>query len=172
MENTDDDWKSTTAARIGRAVKDRRDNLGLSAVRLAEQCAKLGHPIHRVTISKIEKGRGSFEIADLLILAAALEVPPILLLYPDLPDGEVEVRPGRRERSSKAMSWFADGKGQFKRDIEDVRTYVELKAKVGAANLLAKTNYSTDDIEELDEMRDELEGLRGWLRDRGYTVDD
>lgn len=102
MENN---WKAENAARIGRAVHSMRKGR-FTAEQLALRCGELGHPIHRTTITKIENGRGSFELADLLILAAALGIPPILLLYPDIPDGDVEVIPSHAVSSSDAMQWF------------------------------------------------------------------
>lgn len=109
MENN---WKAETAARIGRAVKSARHGR-FTAEQLAKRCGELGHPIHRTTITKIEGGRGSFEVADLLILAAALEVPPILLLYPDIPDGPVDVIPGFPIPSDHAVDWFTGDGGSI-----------------------------------------------------------
>jgi hypothetical protein len=42
----------------------------------------------------------------LLVLAAALGIPPILLIYPAIPDGLVEALPGWDVASSEAMHWF------------------------------------------------------------------
>lgn len=40
------------------------------------------------------------------MLAAALGVPPVALLFPNLPDGDVEVLPGQVMSSADAMRWF------------------------------------------------------------------
>ena len=48
-----------------------------------------------------------------MVLAAALEVPPVELLFPDLPDGEVEALPGRVTTSWQAVQWFS-GESQGK----------------------------------------------------------
>ncbi|BBY19016.1 hypothetical protein MLIT_46080 [Mycolicibacterium litorale] len=60
-------------------------------------------------IAKLDSGhRGEvLSVAELLIIAAALEVPPVTLLYPNLPDGEVERTPGKVETALSAVRWFA-----------------------------------------------------------------
>ncbi len=78
----------------------------MTAVQLSARCEELGLPIHRTTLSKIEKGRSSFDLAELIILARALNVPPLELIYPDLPDGMTEVWPSTDARSIDAAQWF------------------------------------------------------------------
>jgi transcriptional regulator with XRE-family HTH domain len=57
--------------------------------------------ISRTQIANYESGRKkNLDIAELLILAAALDVPPLVLLYPDLPAGKVEIIPDRPGTSS------------------------------------------------------------------------
>ncbi|AXK74715.1 hypothetical protein AVZ31_22885 [Mycolicibacterium neoaurum] len=60
-------------------------------------------------IAKLDSGhRGSvLSIAELIVIAAALDVPPIALLYPELPDGMVEVVPGESISSIDAVRRFA-----------------------------------------------------------------
>lgn len=105
MENTGDVWHRATAERLGTAIAKARKAAGLSAQGLAERCAELGAPIHRVTISKIENGRGRFDLGEWLILARALDVPPMALLFPALPDGQVEMLPGVVQTSWEAYRW-------------------------------------------------------------------
>lgn len=55
----------------------------MSAQDLADACADLGHPIPRNVIANMESGRRStLPLVDVLVLAAALRTPPVLLLYP------------------------------------------------------------------------------------------
>lgn len=80
----------------------------MTAQRLAERCKELGVPIHRTTITKIENGRPRFDLGELLVLAAALEVPPALLVFPGYPDQEVEqLIPGLNASSDSAVDWLA-----------------------------------------------------------------
>lgn len=105
MGNIGDEWHRATAERVGGAVAKARRVAGLSAQALADRCAELGAPIHRVTVTKIENGRARFDLGELLILAQALDVPPMTLVYPDMPDGEVEVLPGVIQTSWEAYRW-------------------------------------------------------------------
>lgn len=65
-------------------------------------------------IANYESGRKkSLDIAELVAIAAALEVPPIALLYPGLPDADVEVLPGQHVSSIVAVLRFS---GELDRD--------------------------------------------------------
>ncbi len=79
----------------------------LSAEGLAERVSALGYPYSRSALVNLEYGRRrSIDLGELLVLAAALEVPPMLLLYPDLADGPVEALPGVTTTSIRAAQWF------------------------------------------------------------------
>ena len=102
-------WELELSGRVGAAVQARRKALKLTALDLADKCRGLGYPITRVAISKIETNnrRGKLDVAELLVLAVALEVPPALLLFRDFPDGHVETVPGRETESRVAVKWFS-----------------------------------------------------------------
>ncbi|OHT93189.1 helix-turn-helix domain-containing protein [Mycobacterium syngnathidarum] len=89
-------WELTLSKRVGETVQRLRAELGLTAMQLSERTRELGYPISRVAISKIESNSraGKLDVAEWIVLAYALDVPPGALLYPDLPDGSVEVLPG------------------------------------------------------------------------------
>lgn len=89
-------WEEALAERVGKAVQRLRTELGLTAVQLSERTRELGYPITRVALTKIENNSraGKLDVAEWVVLAYALDVPPGALLYPDLPDGPVEVLPG------------------------------------------------------------------------------
>lgn len=86
-------WAESLVRRAGRAIKAARG--GKSAAWLSERTAQLGYRISPTVIAKLDSGhRGSvLSIAELLILAAALDIPPTLLLFPTFPDGSVELLP-------------------------------------------------------------------------------
>ncbi|MGX4711108.1 helix-turn-helix domain-containing protein [Rhodococcus ruber] len=86
----------------------------MTASELSEKTAELGYQVNRVAISKLENGNrnGKFEVAELVILAEALEIPPILLLYPDVPDGVVEYRPHLEVDSWLAINLFSGERTQ------------------------------------------------------------
>ena len=102
-------WREDLALRVGGKVQSRRKELKLTAAALAERTAKLGYPISRVAVGKIETGHreGKLDLAELVVLAAALGIPPVMLIYPDLPHGSVEVLPGFERDAADALRWFS-----------------------------------------------------------------
>lgn len=61
----------------------------MSAQALADACAAFNFPIGRGTIAKLENGgRESIGVHELVVIAAALGVPPVDLLFP----GALETR--------------------------------------------------------------------------------
>lgn len=80
---------------------------GMSAQRLADRTAELGLPVARNTIANLENGRrGSVSVAEVLVLASALNVPPIMLLLPIGRARDIEITPGRPLPVGRAIGWF------------------------------------------------------------------
>ena len=106
-------WESDLGGRIGRAVAARRTQLLLTAASLSERTKGLGYPITAATIGRIESNErsGKFEVAELLVLAAALEIPPSLLLFPGFPDGSEQVLPHVSGSSDSAVRWMSGTDG-------------------------------------------------------------
>ena len=79
-------WAESLVRRVGLAVKKARGNK--SAKWLSDETAKLGHRVSPTVIAKLDSGhRGSvLSVAELLVLAAALNIPPGLLLIPGYPN--------------------------------------------------------------------------------------
>jgi transcriptional regulator with XRE-family HTH domain len=72
----------------------------------------LGYGISRSQIANYESGRKkSLDVAELLVIAAALQVPPLQLLFPDEPDDDIEMLPGQRTSTFHATAWFTGGPG-------------------------------------------------------------
>lgn len=104
------EWSVSTHARIGTAIKNARGKR--SAQWLADRTLAMGYPMTRAQIANYESGRKqSLDVTDLVVIAAALDVPPIALLYPELPDGMVEVVPGESISSIEAVRRFTDEAG-------------------------------------------------------------
>ncbi|APE35919.1 hypothetical protein BOX37_20440 [Nocardia mangyaensis] len=103
-------WDVEMAARIGQAVKALREGRTpkLSAAKLAEATEKCGYAMTKAQISDLELGRKkTVTVPELVALGLALGVPPAQLLYPELPDGKVEVWPGVESSSIEALQWFS-----------------------------------------------------------------
>lgn len=98
-------WADGLNGRIRRAARLARGDR--TAQEIADEVTRLGYPMTRALLANFETGRKkSLDVAELIILAAALRVPPVTLLFPDLPDGEVEVLPGHRRPTQEALWWF------------------------------------------------------------------
>lgn len=106
---TNPTWERELGGRVGRAIAGRRTQLLLTAASLAQRTAALGHPLSPATISRIEANErsGRIDLAELLVLAAALEIPPMLLLFPGFPDGSEPVLPGVTASSDAAARWLS-----------------------------------------------------------------
>ncbi len=101
-------WAVRMADEIGAGVHYHRDQRGMSAQDLAERCKDLGMPsITRTVITKLEnKRRESVSTAELQVLAKALDVPAVLLLFPLGHAETVEVLPGLEADPWAAIEWF------------------------------------------------------------------
>ena len=109
MANIDsgEDWHATLAKRIGVAIMARRKEIAMTAQQLSERCRALGAPIHRTTITKIENGRPRFDLGELLVIAAALNTSPVVLVYPGPYDTQTEAIPGDFWKEFDAAQWFS-----------------------------------------------------------------
>jgi hypothetical protein len=106
VEQGGQEWVEDIHRRIAAAIKCARGNR--SAQWLADETERLGYPVSRAAIANCESGRKKgLDIAELLVLAAALQIPPVTLLFPELPDGPVEVLPGIQTSSWDAAAWFS-----------------------------------------------------------------
>lgn len=106
------DWAREMAAEIGRSVRMIRARRGLSAEHLSVRCAELGHAIPRNTIANLENGRKeTVPVHELVILAAALGVSPVELVYPVGRADKVEELPGKEQDPLMAAEWFCDERG-------------------------------------------------------------
>jgi len=103
------DWGTDWTARIGQVILELRKARGMSAQDLADRCSELGYPIPRSTIANMEtRARKTVPVQEIAVLAAALGVPPVRLLF-DLRagDAELEVTPGAMGLPIEAIGWFS-----------------------------------------------------------------
>ncbi|WP_406457048.1 helix-turn-helix transcriptional regulator [Streptomyces sp. NBC_01622] len=102
------DWMTHVGTTIAREVRRYRLARGMSAQQLSDACEKLGAPIPRTVISNIENGRRTnISVAETIVLARALRVPPIALIYPAGYEEELEYVPGKRVDPMRAVKWFS-----------------------------------------------------------------
>lgn len=164
---------------VGGLVKEHRLRLGLTREQLAERCAELGANITASVLVNIESGRPDKQtgarrrdvtVDEWLILAFALDVPPLALLLKGLPDKPVldltpdlEVGP----YGFDAINWITGEKPPADFDDERLKRWREGGLDLTAARLL--TTY-TNRLRELDHKQ----GSAAWmdvLRDLARLVD-
>lgn len=190
------EWASEQAQRVGSEVQRLRRRRNLSAVQLSERTEELGYPITRGTIAKIEGNHraGKLDVAEVVVLSAALDVPPVLLLYPAAPDGRVEALPSANCTSDKAVQWFSGESSPPQKPREDGAIRIE-RSSDGAKLLDAirkRRDFTSGPMrlfdlidkggqgEELSgetrtalqEWREEVAKLNAEIRHLGGTVDD
>jgi transcriptional regulator with XRE-family HTH domain len=113
MPNIDEGAKEFELARagwFGNAVSWRRRALNLTASELSRRTVDLGYPISRGAIAKIESNlrSGKVDVAEVLVLSAALDIPPVLLLFPQFStDRSGVVLPGVVAKEDEAVHWVS-----------------------------------------------------------------
>lgn len=101
-------WAEGLHRRVGEAIRNARDGRGMSAQQVADNTATLGYPVSRSQIANYESGRKqTLDIAELLVIAATLDVPPVSLLFGGHPDRDVEVLPGQMMQTTAALARFS-----------------------------------------------------------------
>ncbi|MFD9947662.1 helix-turn-helix domain-containing protein [Nonomuraea sp. NPDC059023] len=102
-----DDWPVTYTRTVARNVRAHREDRRMSVQALADRCTALGYPLERTNLYKLESGgRASMSVAELLVLARALNTPPMLLLVPLDGDDQVEILPGVEAPVTDAAAWI------------------------------------------------------------------
>jgi hypothetical protein len=106
VAKTEEQWSQELVRRIGAAMKAARGDR--TAKWLSDRTAELGYRVSPTVIAKLDSGhRGDvLSVAELLIIAAALEVPGLALLFPGLPDADTEKLPDKTVSAAAAMLWF------------------------------------------------------------------
>lgn len=111
-------WDEELVRRVGSEVKRLRGKR--SATWLSDRTHELGRRVPVSVIAKLDSGhRGSvLNVAELIVLAAALGVPPVSLLYPlESSSDEVDALPDWPVRTWDALTWFT-GEASLKRDLD------------------------------------------------------
>ncbi|MEB3020392.1 helix-turn-helix domain-containing protein [[Mycobacterium] crassicus] len=147
------------------AVKQRRTALRLTAAELSRRTAGLGYPISRGAIAKIESQArsGKIDVAEVLVLARALDVPPALLLFPGFAtDGPEELLPGYFARSDDAVRWVA-GSIAYPQEYElsSMRRIGDPAPPNSGVNLVEDTSLLAEALETRTSLVRYLERVEG-----------
>lgn len=155
-----DAWGQGMTETIAGEIRRWRQRRSISAQQLSDRCAVLGHPVPRNVIANLEsRRRNAITVPELIIIAMALNVPPVLLIYPLGADSAVDVAPEQGMTPWGAMRWFAaekrpsggmlGGKGQLEiadamREWEDAYAIIVLYRRHDI--LIRRYRFMRDDI--------------------------
>lgn len=111
MTPTADQWPAEMTRATGKQVRryrtDKWRSSRMSADQLAAAVTELGLPYTRAQVTNLEAGRRtSITVGEVLALAAALDVPPLLLIFPFGSSSTVEHLPGQTADTWEAAQWF------------------------------------------------------------------
>lgn len=115
-------------AAMGRRVSRYRGARGMSAQALSDRCSQIGYRIDRSVIAKLETGRRQgVTVAEVLVLAEALQVPFPLLMLPLGDADEVEILPGQVRPVTEALAWLSGdpsgGEGEWRSTTTVINQY-------------------------------------------------
>lgn len=100
-------WPERFTAGVAGEIKRYREAKGWSFQQLADACTALGYPTLRTTLANLENGRRkSITVHEVLVIAEALGVPGVQLVFPGIPYGECEYLPGKFRSAWQALRWF------------------------------------------------------------------
>jgi len=81
---------------------------GLSAQDLSDRCEALGFPLPRAVLSNLENGRReSVTLAEVIVLARALEISPLQLVAPVGRQEKLELLPSAERPTWDAARWIS-----------------------------------------------------------------
>jgi hypothetical protein len=105
---------------------------GRSAQWLSDRTHKIGYRVSRAVISDLETGRRRYlTTAELSVIAAALDIAPVALLYPGPYDEKIEALPNVEVPKHYAVQWFSgefsaitdiSDRDEYRQNMEQLRT--------------------------------------------------
>ncbi len=126
-------WGHALTQQVGRNLEAYRRERGMQILELGEACAALGYSVGRMSISSLEAGtRESVPLAEVVALAAALDLAPVDLIF-RATSATIELPPGERSAMDAASAWFAfhSPKGPASSDFRTLqRHYVSVATLV------------------------------------------
>ncbi|MDY0811624.1 helix-turn-helix transcriptional regulator [Kitasatospora purpeofusca] len=189
------DWQAGVTGRVAEAVRRFREERGMSAQDVAAACAKLGYPIARNVIANLENGRrSSIDVAEVLVLAEVLGVPPVVFLVPLGEVGEIELLPGSMYSTGDALRWVCgeqmpdhEPTNDLELRFQEIRFYnetlhglqrtisdsEEYRRKVATARDAATREVNVKLVNQFDEIigdySQEIQDRRSLMRQKGIT---
>ncbi|WP_149829045.1 helix-turn-helix domain-containing protein [Streptomyces tailanensis] len=140
-------WGAQLTTRVAEQIRRHRKAAGLTVAETADACTARGLPVPKTTITNLETGRrSSVDLAEFLVLADVLGVPPITLLFPLDTAPTVDVLPGQPVSTWNGLAWFtgetasteAAPKGSPRELLDLFRAHGDAVAAARASTSLAK----------------------------------
>jgi hypothetical protein len=148
-------WAQSDAARVGAEVKRLRGSR--TGQWLSDRTGEIGHQLSRTLISELERGNRTYiSTTELTVLAKALNVAPVALLFPGPYDDDVEITPGAKMSGIAAAEWFSgnidplseDHDAEFRRNMRDLIRARQIRAHERTRrNLLEQLKIAGDVVE-------------------------
>ncbi|MBA2641802.1 MAG: helix-turn-helix transcriptional regulator [Actinobacteria bacterium] len=138
-----------------------REKRRLTVEQLSKRITALGGHLGRVAITKIENGKRGISLDEALLLAAALNVPPPLLVFPLKRGEHVAVTPKSTIHADLATQWLA-GVGPLATTAREAIGYAEWKDAARPLRL----------YERLHDAQDAAHRAHADLRRSAYVGDD
>ncbi|GFG81651.1 helix-turn-helix domain-containing protein [Mycobacterium paragordonae] len=149
MDDTDDvSWPALLAQRLGELIYAARKARNMTAVKLAEEAEKIGVPIHRVAITRIERGEQSVAVPELIALGVALDTDWTWWLIKAADGLSIKGESGRRD---DLRAILADTNAQIAAMWENLRQAIE-----------APKHYDLPDALR-EKLQEDAESYRGML---------
>ena len=105
-QDDENDWPARLTRVIAREIQRHRKAQRMSVQQLSDAAERLGVTIQRPVLSNLENGRrNTISVAELLVLAQALNVPPLQLVFPAGYTEQVEALPGVEVEPLTAVHW-------------------------------------------------------------------
>lgn len=140
-------WQERLARMVGREVLRHRHRRKLSAGQLADRTTELGMPVPRSVLADLEAGKtDTVAVAEVLVLAASLDVAPTELVCPVGYDEQIELLPGRMMDPLQASRWID---GELALDV----TGPEPAFRAPGAGDESSTRLAEAHASQLDEVR-------------------
>lgn len=102
-----DPWSADLTRAIGHQIRHWRRRRKLTTQQLSDATAKVGQRIPATVLTNLEhKRRDYIAVAELLVVAAALNVPPVLLVVPIGKAERIESLPGNQISPWRTRGWL------------------------------------------------------------------
>lgn len=100
-------WPGRVTRVVAAQMRFWREDRGLSAQQLSEKTKELGYQVPRSVIANLENNRrDTVTAAEILVLAAALDIPPVMLITAVGREETTEILPGVEYSTWKSRGWI------------------------------------------------------------------